>query len=295
MSVFIQAIGFGLVTASVIAIASVGFTLQFGVTNILNLAYGDTMTAAAFVGYIVNRSGAALIYSFLAAAGFGAVFSLVLNRWFYSRFTVHGTSFGGMIIVTLLTGGVIQHLLLAGFGSNFDVYNVGQSSVTHLGDVTLSGRQFEIIAVAVICMLAVQFILRSTKLGKAMRATASNAGLARASGIRVARVIDVAWLISGSLCGMAGVVLVLNTTSFDATTGAAFLIVVVSSAMLGGVGNATGAMAASVLVGIVTSVTAAYTNPSYQYVFAFVMLIIVLIVRPAGLLGVARSQVQAGG
>lgn len=295
MNTLIQAIGFGLVTASIIAIASVGFTLQFGVTNVLNLAYGDTMTACAFAGYLVNETGASLPYSFLAGAAFGGIFSVVLNRGLYRRFTKSGrVSFGGMIIVTLLTGGILQHSLLAGFGAQFDVYQVSAGSVFHWGALDLSYLQIDIIILAVICMVAVELILRMTSLGRAMRATASNPQLARASGIRVDRVVDLAWLLSGVLCGIAGVVLVINTTSFQSTTGAEFSIVVVSAAMLGGVGNAKGAMFASLIVGIIASVTAAYTNPSYQYVFAFLVLILVLLARPAGLFGQAGREPSVG-
>lgn len=296
MNTLIQAIGFGLVTASIIAIASVGFTLQYGVTNVLNLAYGDTMTACAYIGYLVNQAGASLFYSFLAGAAFGGVFSVALNRILYRRFTKSGrVSYGGMIIVTLLTGTLLQNGLLAIFGYQFDVYKLSVSGVVQWGAIRLSALQLGIIILAIVCMAAVVLILRTTNLGRAMRATASNPSLARASGIRVDRIVDFAWFLSGILCGIAGVVLVINTISFESTTGAEFSIVVVTAAMLGGVGNATGAMFASLIVGIIASVTAAYTNPSYQYVFAFLVLIMVLVARPTGLFGVAGRETSVGG
>src|SRR5258707_5761322 len=84
-SLFVQSIGFGLVTASILALASVGFTLQFGVSNILNLAYGDLMTASAFVGYAVNQAGGGIAESLAAGAGVSALASTLLNRYVYPR------------------------------------------------------------------------------------------------------------------------------------------------------------------------------------------------------------------
>src|SRR5260370_24246764 len=96
-SLFVQSIGFGLVTASILALASVGFTLQFGVSNILNLAYGDIMTACAFAGYAVNQAGGSLAESLVAGAGCGALVSVLLNRYLYRPFVRPGTKLFGMV------------------------------------------------------------------------------------------------------------------------------------------------------------------------------------------------------
>jgi branched-chain amino acid transport system permease protein/neutral amino acid transport system permease protein len=142
---------------------------------------------------------------------------------------------------------------------------------------------------AIAVMIIVQLLLTQTRLGKAMRATAANPGLAQASGIATDRVIDVAWLMSGALCGLAGVVLVLNTTSFQSTTGNDFLVVIIAAAMLGGVGRPLGALVGAVILGVATEVSAAYMSPSYKEVIAFVVLVIVLLVRPGGLFGNADA------
>lgn len=113
----------------------------------------------------------------------------------------------------------------------------------------LSTSQLVIMAIAVAGMLVIHLVFGQTRLGKAMRATAANRSLAQASGIATERVVDAAWLISGVLCGLAGVVLVLNTSAFQSTTGSGFLVVIIAAAMLGGVGRPTGAMVGALVLG----------------------------------------------
>lgn len=285
MNTLVQAIGFGIVSGAIIAVAAVGFTMQFGVTNILNLAYGDVMTAAAYIGYLVNKAGLGVGWSMATGAAVGGALSLVLNRYLLRRYIRHGTQLFGMIIVTLSVAVIIQNILLISFGASFFVYHVPVGGGFSLGPMRFSGLQLVIIAIAVGAMLLVHLGLTRTRLGKCMRATASDATLAQACGILTTRVVDAAWLVSGMLCGLAGVVLVLNTTAFQSTTGSAFLILIVAAAMLGGVGQAYGAMLAALIVGVITSITAAFTNPSYQDIAGFGVLVLVLLVRPRGLFG----------
>ena len=288
-NVVVPSIGFGIVTASILALAAVGFTLQFGVTNILNLAYGDVMTAAAFVGYYVNQAGGNVAESIAAAAVFGAVASWALNRGVYTPFVRRGTKLFGMVVVTLSVGTVVQNVLLGAFGPNFFTFKLTTSTKFHIAGMTFTTLQLVIIAIGVAAMGLLQLLLTRTKLGKAMRATAANPGLARVSGIATDRVVDVAWLLSGAMCGLAGIVLVLNTTTFEATTGNTFLIVVIAAAMLGGVGRPVGAMLASVVVGLVTEISAAFITPTFKDVIAFGVLVLVLVLRPQGLFGQATA------
>jgi branched-chain amino acid transport system permease protein/neutral amino acid transport system permease protein len=289
-SIFIPSIGFGLVTASILALAAVGFTLQFGVTNILNLAYGDLMTASAYIGYVVNRQGGSIALSLLAGAGFGAISALLLNRLVYTPFLHRGTKLFGMVIVTLSVGVIVQNTLLAIGGATFFTYNFSVGSSVHPLGFVLNTSQLMIMGLAVAAMIIVQLLLTQTRLGKAMRATAANPGLAQVSGIATDRVIDIAWLMSGLLCGLAGVVLVLNTTAFQSTTGSDFLVIIIAAAMLGGVGRPTGAMLGALVLGLVTEVSAAYISPSYKEIFAFGVLVIVLLVRPTGIFSQAGAQ-----
>ena len=284
-----------MITASILAIAAVGFTLQFSVTNILNLAYGDIMTACAFAAYVVNHAGVNIWISLVIAALFGAVFSMLLNRFIYFRFVRRGTRLFGMIIVTIAVSLIIQNLLLAIFRPTFFSYHASPGPSYNFGSMVFTASQLAIMGIAVAAMLAVHLISTRTRLGKAMRATATNPSLARSCGIATDLVIDVAWLISGALCGIAGVALVLDTATFSETTGAGFLVPIIAAAVLGGIGQPYGAMLGALTIGLAGEIAAAVISPSYKDVVAFAILIVVLLVRPQGILSevAAAKEVAA--
>ena len=291
MDLFLPSLGFGLVTASIIALAAVGFTLQFGVTNIINLAYGDVMTASAMVAYICNNDAGLNIWLCLPiGAAFGAVASLALNRGVFVPFIRHGASLLTIVIVTLACALIIQNLLLAIWGPNFFSYAMSSGRSVDALSMTFTVAQLAIMGISLVAMFAIHLLLSFSKLGKAMRATASNAALARSCGIRTDRIIDLTWLISGALCGLSGVVLVMNTTSFTAGTGAGFLLVIAAAAILGGIGRPYGAMAGALVIGVSTEISAAYINPSYKDVVAFGILVVVLLIRPQGILPGSTSE-----
>jgi branched-subunit amino acid ABC-type transport system permease component len=295
VNTIVPAIGFGIVTASILAVAGVGFTLQFGVTNILNLAYGDIMTAAAFVAYLVTRAGLSVWLALVTGAAFGSVFSVLLNRCIYTPFVRRGTRLFGMIIVTIAVSLIVQNGLLAIFGANFFSLKLPRPTPVHIAGMVFSTVQLAIIAIAAVAMLLIHLLLRYTKLGKAMRATAADPDLARNCGIATDRVIDLAWAISGALCGLAGVILVMNVAAFTDTTGAQFLIPIVAVAVLGGIGQPYGAMLGALVIGIASEVAAGIFNPEYKNVVAFVILVIVLLARPQGILSevATRKEVAA--
>jgi branched-subunit amino acid ABC-type transport system permease component len=291
----VPAIGFGIVTASILAVAAVGFTLQFGVTNILNLAYGDIMTAAAFVAYLVTGTGLSVWLALVTGAVFGAVFSVLLNRFLYTPFVRRGTRLFGMIIVTIAASLIVQNGLLAIFGANFFSLKMSRPSSVHVAGMVFTTVQLAIISIAVVAMLVVHVLLRHTKLGKAMRAAAADPDLARNCGIATDRIIDLAWALSGALCGLAGVILVMNVTAFTDTTGSQFLIPIVAVAVLGGIGQPYGAMLGALIIGIASEVAAAVISPDYKDVVAFVILVAVLLARPQGILSeiATRKEVAA--
>jgi len=289
LSQLIPAIGFGLITASILAIAAVGFTLLFSVTNILNLAYGDIMTACAFAAYIANHAGVDIWISLVIAALFGAVFSMLLNRFVYFQFVRRGTRLFGMIIVTIAVSLIVQNVLLAIFRPTFFSYQASPGPSYNFGGMIFTATQLAIIGIAVAAMLSVHLLMTRTRLGKAMRATANNPSLARSCGIATDRVIDAAWLLSGALCGIAGVAFVLNTATFSETTGASFLVPIIAAAVLGGIGQPYGAMLGAVTIGLASEISASLINPSYKSVVAFAILIVVLLVRPQGILSEIAS------
>ena len=288
MSLVVPAFGFGLVTASVLAIASVGFTLQFGVTDVLNLAYGAIMIFGAYIAYVVNRQGISVWVGLVVAMVACSLLSLLLNTGIYAPFQRRGASPITMVIVSLGMTLIIEFGVQAVAGGVAVSYTMGQGPTYRAGGLILSAVQLVIIGLSIVVMLATHALLRYTRLGKAMRATAANRTLARNCGIRTGQVITATWAITGATCGLAGTVFAIDQGSFDATSTDLFLILILAAVFLGGPGQPYGAMLGAVIIGIATEVSAAFIPADYKYVVAFLVLLIMLGVRPAGLLG-ARS------
>lgn len=288
----ILSLGFGLVTASILAMGAVGFTLQFGVTNLFNLAYGDVMTVSAFVGYIVhNTAGVNIWVTMLAGGAAGAVLSLLLARGIYLPFLRRGAAPFVMVAVTVAVGLVMRDVLQAITGASFYGYQLPPQKSVHIAGMQFAPRQLVIMAIAVASMLALHLLFRYTRIGKAMRATSDDASLARGCGIATGRVIGVTWLASGFLCGIAGVALGIDLGTFDFTLGLSFLFIIVSAAVFGSVGEPYGAMVGALVIGI-ASEEAAIVAPDLKNVVAFAILVLVLLLRPEGL---RRGRVRAAG
>ncbi len=290
MQLIIEAIGFGIATGAVIALGAVGFSVQFGISNILNITYGALMTLAAYIGLVLIshniNAWAALVVSAVAV---GAV-SVIYHRILLAPLQRRGTRAIAMIIVTVSAGTILQYMIVAIAGPSSQSYGEQSGRTFHFLGLTLSFGQVTIIVLTAVLMLALHLLLTRTTLGKAMRATSSNRTLARSCGIATSRISDIAWFISGCLCGAAGVALAITTVSFDFSLGALFLIPMVAAAVLGGIGQPYGAMLGGMIIGISSEVAAAVSNPNYKDVVAFVILIIVLLLRPRGLFGAAWSS-----
>jgi branched-chain amino acid transport system permease protein/neutral amino acid transport system permease protein len=285
MTIFLASVGFGLVTASVLAIASIGFTLQFGVTDVLNLAYGAVMIGGAFLAYVLNQAGLNVWLGLVVAVAACSAGSVLLNSLVYAPFQRRGASPITMVIVSLGMTLIIEFGVQAMAGGTSVSYAMSQGPSVSAGGLVLSTVQLVVIGLSLLVMAGTHVLLRYTKLGKAMRATAANKTLARNCGIPAGRVITITWAITGGLCGLAGVVFAMDAGSFDATATDLFLILILAATFLGGPGQAYGAMLGAVVIGLATEVSAAYITPSYKYVIAFVALLVMLGVRPTGLLG----------
>ena len=288
MSVFLASIGFGLVTASVLAIAAVGFTLQFGVTDVLNLAFSAVMILGAFLAYLLNSHGISVWYGLIVSMVAGAVVSVLINSVVYTPFQRRGASPITMVIVSLGMTLIIEFGVEAVAGGVPVSYTMGNGPTFQAGSFVLTGVQLVIIALALVTMAGVHALLRYTKLGKAMRATAANRNLARNCGIRTGRVITTTWALTGALCGLAGTIFAIDAGSFDATSTDVFLVLILAAVFLGGPGQPYGAMLGALVIGLATEVSAAFIQADYKYVIAFVALLIMLGVRPTGLLGEAQ-------
>jgi branched-subunit amino acid ABC-type transport system permease component len=287
MTIFLASLGFGLVTSSVLAIAAVGFTLQFGVTDVLNLAYGAVMIAGAYLAYVLNSHGVNIWVAAVVAVVACSAASVLLNAGVYTPFQRRGTAPITMVIVSLGMTLIIEFGVQAIAGGTSVSYQMSQGPAVTAGGFTLSAVQLVVIGLSLVVMGGTHVLLRYTRLGKAMRATAANRNLARNCGIRTGRVITATWAITGALCGLAGVVFAMDAGSFDATSTDLFLVLILAATFLGGPGQAYGAMLGAVIIGLATEVSAAYITADYKYVIAFVALLVMLGVRPTGLLGKA--------
>ncbi len=291
MNLFLQYVGFGIVTAAILAIAAVGFTLQYAVTNVLNLAYGAIMTIGALAAYAVNQTGASIWLAVAAGAASSAVVSVVLSRAVFEPFRRRGLRLFGMVIVTIALDLVISNGLLIVAGPNPFSYTASSGGTYHFLQMIFTAQQLAVIGIALAAMITVRVVLQWTKLGRAMRATAADEALARACGINTQLVKDAAWLLSGALCGVAGVVLGLSVTGWTVSTGDGLLITVVAAAIVGGIGQPYGAILGALLLGVATAIVGGYFNASYTDVTAFVILVLFLVFRPTGLFsGVVKRR-----
>jgi branched-subunit amino acid ABC-type transport system permease component len=285
VSIVVASFGFGLVAAAVLAIAAVGFTLQFAVTNVLNLAYGGVMVVSAYVAYALNERGVTIWIAALAGIAAGALVSVALNNFIYTPFQRRGTSPIAMVIVSLGMTLIFVFGTQAIAGPTNVSYVMSQGATLKAGSLELTVVQVGIIGLSVAMMLLVHVLIRHTRLGKAMRATAANRNLARNCGIRTDRVVMLTWLITGALCGLAGVVFAINSGTFGATSTDLFLVLILAAVFLGGPGEPYGAMLGALVIGLATEVSAAFIVSDYKDVVAFLILLAMLAVRPTGLLG----------
>lgn len=290
MHTLIEILVYGSLEGALIAVGASGFSLQFGVTNVLNLAYGATMTSAIFVAYWVGSESHSIWSTIVITAIWGALFQLLISELIVNPYVKRGAGLFAMAMVTFGLGIVLQFTLQAIQGPTVLSFAQGSNHVYRLGYLSVSFLQIATAVVAVMLMASVYLLLRATRLGLAIRATAASPELARSSGISTRRTRAVAWSVSGLLCGIAGGLLGLNQGSFDSVTGNDFFITVVAAAALGGMGSAYGAMAGAVGIALVSEASAALISPSYKYIVAFAVLIAVLLVRPQGLFGRETSR-----
>ena len=285
MSQFWLAFGFGLVTASVLAIAAVGLSLQFGITNYINFAYGDFMALGAYLAYYFNAE--ALHINVWIAMVFGSlimgVLAVVLNRFLLSPFARRFSKSFYVLIVTFGLSLIMLNLVYSIWGPNNRTYNMKLEVYKHIGPFLLNKDQIIVMIISVVLMLAIHLMLKTTRLGKSMRAMSDNTTLAMTSGIDTKMITTITWFLSGTMAGIAGTVLGITESQITPASGELFLFVIFAAVIVGGVGSIYGAMAGAVLIGLSTEISATYINPAYKLDVAFVILILTLLFRPSGL------------
>lgn len=288
MSVLALSFGFGLITASVLALAAVGLSLQFGVTNYINFAYGEFLTIGTYLAWTLSHVLHLNIYvSMVLAVPIMGVFALLLNRFLLRPFTKKGVPLLFLLVVTFGLSLFLSNLTLAIWGPDFKSLDLPAEVPYAIGPFLFTTSQLAIIGIAVVAMAALHILLTRTEIGKAMRAMSDSVDLAQISGIDTDRITSFTWLLSGCLAGLAGIVLAINITSFQPSFGGEFLFVIFSAVILGGVGSPYGAMLGALVIGLATEMSAVLINSAYKNDVAFALLILTLLLRPQGIIRMA--------
>ncbi len=285
MTLFWLTLGFGVVTGAVLSLAAVGLSLQFGVTNFVNFAYGAYLAFGMFFTY-TGQVGLhlplwlAVIFGVLATG----VTSVVVDALILEPFVRRGTSGFFLLIITFGLSLVLLNLVQAIWGVGFDQFQISASNPVRLGPFSFTPAQLAIVGIAAATLVAVHLLLTRTTLGKSMRAMSDNAPLARATGIDTTRVTRWTWFLSGCLAGLGGVTLAFNTVEFQAFTGNTFLFVIFAAVILGGIGQIYGAMLGAVIIGLVVNFAGLVISSAYDLDAAFAVLVLVLLLRPQGII-----------
>ena len=285
MQLFWLSVGFGVVTASVLTIAAVGLSLQFGITNYVNFAYGDFMALGGFFAYVLNNQ--VLHLNIWVALVLGSIamgmLAVLINGLVLGPFARRFTSSHYVLIVTFGLSLILLNLEYSIWGAQVRFFKMPISRALSIGPLLLTKNQLIVMAIAAALMLAVHTMLKVTRLGKSMRAMSDNTTLAMTSGIDTKRITTITWFLSGTLAGIAGTVLGISEGNLTPASGELFLFVIFAAVIVGGVGSIYGAMAGAILIGLATEISAAFINPSYKLDIAFAILILTLLIRPSGL------------
>jgi neutral amino acid transport system permease protein len=280
----------GLRFGLIIAITAIGLSLIFGTTGLVNFAHGELVTLGAVIAWFLNAPPGRGIGLPLIAAGIvatilsmGAGGAIELGLWRPLR--RRRTGLIQMLVITIGLALILRNVIQVWFGASsrpyFD-YTI-QRAMT-FGPLRITPRDLIVMLLATLTLVGVATMLRSTRIGKAMRAVSDNRDLAESSGIDVQRVVLVIWILGGGLAGFGGVLYGLSE-NVSYLMGFRLLLLMFAGVILGGLGTAYGAMLGSIVVGLVTELSTLYFSTELKFVWALAVLILILLVRPQGLLG----------
>jgi branched-chain amino acid transport system permease protein len=281
----VEGVKFGLV----IAIAAIGLSLIFGTTGLTNFAHGELVTFGAVVAWYLNvRAGIQLIPATVLAVGVGLAAGALIERGLWRPLRRQGMGLVAMMVVSIGLGLLLRNILLYFFGGSSRPYAdyFGQRA-WEWGSVTIAPRDLVAIVLSVAVLLAVAFVLQRTRFGKATRAVADNRDLAASSGIDVDRVVLLVWAVGTSLAVLGGVLYGLSE-QVNTRFGFELLLLMFAGITLGGLGTAYGALLGSFIVGWFVNVSTLWVSPDLKNIGALVVLILILLVRPQGILGTAE-------
>ena len=287
----------GIVFSVLLAMAALGLSMIYGTTGLTNFAHGELITFGAIIAYAIDQLPGAirigglnltvvvtLVVVFFVSGAFGWVNDAALWRPLRRR----GTGVIAMMIVSIGLSIFLRNIYQ--FFSGAQSHNYSQYSAVQpweFGPILITPKEVIVTLVGVAMLVAVSLLLQLTRLGKATRAVSDNPALAASSGINVERVIAAVWIGGAALAGLSGALLGL-TQGFDYQIGFKLLLLVFAAVVLGGLGTIWGAMVGAFIIGIFIEVSTLLVPAELKFVGALVVLIIVLLVRPQGLLGKAQ-------
>lgn len=288
MTNFITSLIAGLVFGAALATAGIGFTLQFGVTNYFNIGYGELLTIGAMVAVTLNAG--VLHWNIWLAALVGiavtGIAGVLINRLVYSPFLDRRRDIFTILLVTFGVAILLDNIYLLVWGSGYRQFSYTPGAVAAIGGVKISEAQIVYLLIAALCLISVQLMLKRTKIGRSMRAMSDNSSLAMISGLNIRRTTDITWLATGLLAGASGLLFALETHTFNTTLGLSYEYYIFVAVILGGIGKPLGAVLGGILIGVATQLAALFVPSGLSPVIAFAVLIVVMLLRPQGLLGV---------
>jgi branched-subunit amino acid ABC-type transport system permease component len=285
MNLYLEAVGFGVIAAASIAIGAMGFTLQFGLTNVLNIGYGAVMSVGGFVAYACHTAGITIWLGLIIGGLASSALTLLIAKTILSVYARRGAALFEMAMITFGVALIVEYGLASVTRNNTYSLNLAISHAMALGPFRFTLVQLVLVVLAIVVFGILDLFLRLTRLGVALRATAVDPELARASGIVTGRIVISAWLLSGFLCGLAGGVFMVNILTINAFTGDSLLSLVIVAALLGTAGSVRGAVFSALVIGIATQVASVAGASGYDSAVAYGLLALVLLARPRTLQG----------
>ncbi len=283
----VEGLRFGLL----IAICAVGLSLIFGTTGLTNFAHGELVAIGAIVAWFLNVSaGVPLILATAIAMVVGGVVGWLNDVLLWGPLRRRGSGLVAMLVISIGLSLGLRYILNIVFGGRSQPYSDyrGQRAVDY-GPVSLTDKDLYSILISLVVLVLVALMLQRTKIGKAMRAVSDNRDLAASSGINVDRVIRFVWIVGGALATLGGVLFGLSDeVSWD--MGFKLLLLMFAGITLGGLGTAYGALLGSIIVGVFVQLSTLVIADELKYVGGLLLLIVILVVRPQGILG-SRARV----
>ena len=297
METFLQQLINGLSLGAIYALIALGYTMVYGVLRLINFAHGDVYMLGAFAGYYLatalaldtNPSLLGAIAVTLGAMGICALVGIVIERFAYRPVRQHSR------LTSLITAIGVSLLLEYGgqvvFGATPRFFpQMIRAEVYSVGGVQITNQSLLIIVVAILVMVGLEFIVHRTKIGTAMRATSFNLPVASLMGINTDFVIAFTFALGSALAAVGGVMVALAIPRIDPLMGLMTGLKAFVAAVLGGIGNIPGAMLGGVLIGLMETWLSATAYSTYRDAVAFAVFILILLFRPAGLLGSAAVE-----